>query len=73
MHSAGFPVGAAKGSPSGSRYKYVANAQQVLQAVNFGMGVYFNTLHLLGSFINCRHEGLLFGFMGSYGKMTITE
>lgn len=54
-----------------SRYRYVA--PRALQAVNFGMGVYSNTLHLLDSFINCRRAGLLLGFTGSYGKMTITE
>lgn len=73
MHTAGFPVGKAKGSHSHIGCGYVAGAQQALQAVNFGMGVYFNTLHLLGSFLNCRHEGLLPGYTGSDGKMTITE
>lgn len=53
---AGFPVGKAKGFCSHSRYTYVGSAQQVLQSVNFSMGVYFSTLHLPG-----RREGSWLG------------
>lgn len=55
----GCTVRKAKGPWFQSRHRYVAGAQGVLQAVNFGMGVYFNTLHLLGRFIYCRHKSFL--------------
>lgn len=41
--------------------------------MTFTMGAYFKSLNLQGSFINCKHKGLLLGFMDSNGKMAITE